>query len=316
MRLNCPPQPAADQSTCSRCRPATGVIATEPPISPTWRLACPSCERSLLSDEALAEIQRLSDGDRCSLASALGEPMLAQLSELAHHLRMSTMGEMVAGLAHELNQPLYAISNYARTCENLLRDHAHLHPKFQRLADQLVGQATRAADIVRRLRRFASRREPRRSKLDVNRLVLEVEQLMLLHAKRFAIRMNIELGEDLPRVTGDSLLIEQVLVNLVRNAFEAISEARATDASVSIRTALAAENEIEITVSDNGPGLGDAPLEQLFEAFFTTKPSGMGLGLVISRSIVHAHGGSLAAAHHPDGGAVFRLTLPASGEEA
>lgn len=270
----------------------------------------------MLSEPTLAEIQQLSDGDRCSLASALGEPMLAQLSELAHDLRVSTMGEMVAGLAHELNQPLYAISNYARSCELLLREHAELHSEFQRLADRLIQQATRAADIVRRLRRFVSRREPRRTKLDINQLVREAEQLMLFHAKRFSIRMEVELAAPLRPVLGDSLLIEQVLVNLVRNAFEAINDHKSDGAFVRIRTAAVDPDAVEITVADSGPGFGDAPLEQLFEAFFTTKPSGMGLGLVISRSIVQAHGGSLTASQAPQGGAVFRILLPVICEES
>ena len=145
----------------------------------------------------------MSDGDRCSLASALGEPMLAQLAELAHDLRVSTMGEMVAGLAHELNQPLYAISNYARACQHMLRERGEQLPEFESIAEKLINQSTRAADIVRRLRRFVSRREPRRTRLDVNQLVREVEQLMLFHAKRFSIRMQVELAEDLPPVSGD-----------------------------------------------------------------------------------------------------------------
>lgn len=300
-------------AACPRCWPSTTSPTT--PIG-GWRLICPSCERPLLSDAAWAEIHQLSVGDRCSLASALGEPMLAQLSELAHDLRVSTMGEMVAGLAHELNQPLYAISNYARACEHMLRGSQELHADFQDLADRLVNQANRAADIVRRLRRFVSRREPRRTKLDVNQLVREVEQLMLFHAKRFSIRMDVELSDSLPPVLADSLLIEQVLVNLVRNSFEAINESKPTEARVVIRTAQVGPDALEISVTDSGPGFGDAPLEQLFEAFFTTKQSGMGLGLVISRSIVQAHGGVLTASPNPAGGAVFRLTMPIYCEEA
>lgn len=305
--------PAADEHACSRCDVPHSSAAAP---ADGWRLACPSCQRPLLSDDALREIQQLSDGDRCSLASALGEPMLAQLSELAHDLRVSTMGEMVAGLAHELNQPLYAITNYARACENLLREHADLHADLQSLADKLAHQATRTADIVRRLRRFVSRREPRRTKLNVNTLVREVEQLMLFHAKRFSIHIHVELADPLRPVLGDSLLIEQVLVNLVRNSLEAIGEQKSAGAAVTIRTAQASEDAIEISVSDSGPGFGNAPMEQLFEAFFTTKPSGMGLGLVISRSIVQAHGGSLTASQIPEGGAIFRVTLPVYCEDA
>jgi two-component system sensor kinase FixL len=242
--------------------------------------------------------------------------MLAQLSELAHDLRVSTMGEMVAGLAHELNQPLYAITNYARSCENLLRQHTELQAEFRTIADKLVNQATRAAEIVKRLRRFASRREPRRKRLDVNSLVREAEQLMLFHAKRFAIPMHVELAPELPAVLGDSLLIEQVLVNLVRNSLEAINDHKGdADAMVTLRTARIGEEAVEIVVADNGPGFGVEHLEQLFEPYYTTKASGMGLGLVISRSIVQAHGGTLTAARRPKRGAEFRMTLPVETEE-
>ena len=136
------------------------------------------------------------------MAGALGEALLAQLSELAHDLRVSTMGEMVAGLAHELNQPLFAISNYARTCQNLLRNCPDAPPELETISDRLVSQCTRAADIVRRLRRFASRGEPRRTRLDINQLVREVEHLMLFHAKRFSIRMEVEFADSLPPVSG------------------------------------------------------------------------------------------------------------------
>ena len=141
---------------------------------------------------------------------------------------------------------------------------------------------------MRRLRRFVSRREPRRTRVAVNQLVREVEQLMLFHANRFSIQMQVELADTLPPVSGDSLLIEQVLVNLVRNAFEAIHDNKSAEAVVTLRTAMQGVDMVEITVADSGPGFGIGSTEQLFEAFFTTKSSGMGLGLVISRSIVQA----------------------------
>ncbi|HMP06798.1 MAG TPA: ATP-binding protein, partial [Lacipirellulaceae bacterium] len=191
-----------------------------------------------------------------------------------------------------------------------------LQADFARLAEKLIEQSTRAADIVRRLRRFASRREPRSAPVHLNQLVREVEQLMRFHANRFAIRMKLNLAPDLPPVLADSLLIEQVLVNLLRNSFEAMSEAKTPNAMVSMSTACEDRTFVEIAVADHGPGFGDAPLEQLFEAFFTTKPSGMGLGLVISRSIVQAHGGTLTASPNPAGGALFRLRLPVCDQAA
>ena len=308
-----PSTKVADTSVvCGRCAPAA---ATNGAASNGWRLTCPSCERPLLSEVTVREIDQLSDGDRYALAGALGEALLAQLSELAHDLRVSTMGEMVAGLAHELNQPLFAISNYARTCQNLLRNCPDAPAELETISDRLVSQCTRAADIVRRLRRFASRGEPRRTRLDINQLVREVEHLMLFHAKRFSIRMEVEFADSLPPVLGDSLLIEQVLVNLVRNAFEAINETKTPGSRVTLQTSMTENDFIKITVADSGPGFGSTPLEHIFDAFYTTKPSGMGLGLVISKSIVQAHGGSLSASHNPAGGAVFCVTLPVLREE-
>jgi two-component system, LuxR family, sensor kinase FixL len=239
------------------------------------------------------------------------EQLLAHLSELAHESRLSTMGEMVAGLAHELNQPLYAISNYARACQESIKQHAELSEQFSPLADKLVAQTQRAADIVRRLRRFVSRREPRRAAVDINALVREVQQLLLFHAHRFSITTELKLAEKLPPALGDSLLIEQTLVNLVRNAFEAMSEEGSAPAVVTVETGVADNGMIQITVTDTGPGFGQATMDQLFEAFYTTKKQGMGLGLVISRSIAEAHAGQLIAMPNPNGGAILRLTLPA-----
>src|SRR5690606_39072515 len=134
---------------------------------------------------------------------------------------------------------------------------------------------------VRRLRRFVSRRMPRRTALDISALVRDVEQLMLFHAHRFAIATELRLAPGLPKVAGDAILIEQILVNLVRNAFEAMGEARTRNGSVVVETSHDGDRVVTVTVADNGPGFGDIPLEQLFEPFYTTKEQGMGMGLVI-----------------------------------
>lgn len=237
------------------------------------------------------------------------ERMLLHLSDVAHASRLSTMGEMVAGLAHELNQPLYAVANYARACQELVRDQPHVSERLASIAARLLEQTERAAEIVRRLRRFASRRMPQRTELDVNALVQDVEQLMLFHAHRFAITTELRLAPDLPRVIGDSILIEQVLVNLLRNAFEAVGEGKTSNGLVVAATSLDSRGQVQVTVRDNGPGFGDVPPTQLFEPFYTTKEQGMGMGLVISRSIAEAHGGRLTAHNLPGGGASFTLTL-------
>lgn len=236
------------------------------------------------------------------------ERMLLHLSDLAHASRLSTMGEMVAGLAHELNQPLYAVSNYARACRELVRRHPDVEEQLAPIAEKLSEQTERAAEIVRRLRRFMSRRMPQRMALDINSLVRDVEQLMLFHAHRFSISTELRLAPRLPKVAGDPILIEQILVNLLRNAFEAMGEARTPSGNVVVQTSHDGDRIVTVTVTDNGPGFGEIPLEQLFEPFYTTKEQGMGLGLVISRSIAEAHGGRLTAERHLTG-AAFHLTL-------
>lgn len=238
------------------------------------------------------------------------ENLLQHLSDLAHVSRLSTMGEMVAGLAHELNQPLYAISNYARACRELAHGGGSNHDELRELTDKLQAQSERAAEIVRRLRRFVARREPRRAPVDLNVLAREVQQLMLLHSHRFAVTLRLDLAEGLPLVLGDAILLEQILVNLVRNAFEALNDSHSPNPMVLLATAQSENGMILITVTDNGPGFKTVTQDQLFEAFYTTKEQGMGLGLVISRSIAEAHGGRLVALSAAGEGAVFRLTLP------
>ena len=300
------------------------------------RVPLPGTEWTRLPERALTVVARRKDGTEFPVEVELArlptaapavaaivrdvsgrqddrERMLLHLSDLAHASRLSTMGEMVAGIAHELNQPLYAVSNYAQACRELIRSHPEVESRLAGITDRLAEQTERAAEIVRRMRRFVSRRMPQRVELDVNALVRDVEQL-LFHAHRFAIATDLRLSSGLPRVMGDSILIEQILVNLLRNAFEAVSEWHAADGLVIVETELDRRGRIAVSVIDNGPGFGEVTCEQLFEPFYTTKEQGMGMGLVISRSIAEAHGGSLTAERRARG-AVFRLCLPAIQEE-
>lgn len=265
----------------------------------------------LHTDEGLVVAAAIRDVTERTKAD---EQMLQHLAELAHVSRLSTMGEMAAGLAHELNQPLYAITNYARACQQLVAATQSPAAELAELSEKLLGQANRAADIIRRLRRFVSRREPHRAPIDLNHLVREVEQLVLFQAHRYGIETQLLLGNDLPQIRGDSILLEQVLVNLMRNAFEAMNEAGSLKPTVTVQTAVGPNQTVEVTVTDAGPGFHIAP-DQLFEAFYTTKEQGMGMGLAISRTIAEAHGGRLTAAMNPRGGATFRLSLPINRED-
>ncbi len=243
---------------------------------------------------------------------ATEEQLQRHQEELAHVSRLSTMGEMATGLAHELNQPLAAITNYAIGCLNLLQAECRGPAGVCETLEQITTEAKRAAEIIRRIRAFVRKLESRRSSIDINALVREVIGLMSFEARNHGIVVHPALCDPLPLVLGDSIQIEQVVVNLVRNSFEAIQQRDAPERVMAIETRFgrSGRDVVEISVIDSGPGLADVDIERLFDAFFTTKPDGLGMGLSISRSIIEAHGGRLWAENHADGGAVFRFTLP------
>ena len=236
-------------------------------------------------------------------------------SELAHVHRLNTMGEMASGFAHELNQPLAAVVNYARGAVRRLKQNAVAPGELLAVLEQVAAQAERAATIVRRIRAFIRKDEPRHVTLDFNKIIRETAGLMAIEAERGGARLILDLAKPLPRVHADAVQLEQVIVNLVRNAIEAMAEASSPMREITLRTMpAAAAAAVEIAVEDTGPGLPQIGRERLFDPFFTTKSDGLGLGLSISQSIVEAHGGRLTAEPSPRGGAVFRFTLPLTGE--
>jgi PAS domain S-box-containing protein len=232
-------------------------------------------------------------------------------ADMAHLLRVSTMAQMASGLAHELNQPLGAILNYAGMCLSQLgsRD-----VSTERLGDALreVMNETRRADaIIKRMRDFVRKQRPRAQSIDLNQLAEQVRSLMQFELRRRKIRCVMELATDLRPAIADPVQIEQVLVNLVYNALEAIDQGPSSARQVTIRTALdMPTTQAYITVADTGPGISLENLKRLFEPFFSTKPEGLGMGLNISRSIVESYGGRLSAAPGPRGGMQFSFTLP------
>ena len=230
-------------------------------------------------------------------------------SQIAHYSRVSTMGEMASALAHELNQPLAAIVNYAQGCVRRLRSDAVNPQELTPALEQIVAQGERSGEIIRRLRNFMSKREPKRSHVDINDVIKEAADLASLEARHKNITLRFELDQHLTPVYVDVIQIEQVVLNLVRNAMESISNAECDKREVLIRTETKFKGAIEVEVQDSGPGLPDNQIDHIFEAFFTTKPGGMGMGLSISRSIIEAHGGQLFAKKNAGGGAVFAFTL-------
>lgn len=232
--------------------------------------------------------------------------------ELAHVARLSTMGEMASGMAHELNQPLAAISIYAQgIAQQAERGSADLND-IQVAAKRIAAQAQRASDIIRRLREFVRKREPKRSAANINQLVRGVVDLMESEIKQNTITVNFELASDLPTIMVDTVQIEQVILNLVRNAIEAMAQNPPRQRQLTLRTAMQNHSSVQVIVKDNGVGATDEQLDRLFEPFFTSKPQGMGMGLAISESIAIAHCGRLTARRNVDQGLRFTLTLPIS----
>ena len=233
------------------------------------------------------------------------------LAELAHVARLSTAGEMVAELAHELNQPLSAICSHAQACKRLLdsgdRDYAE---ELASSLNQVHEQGTRAAEIIRRVRRFVVKAKPLEAIVDVNAMIRDVAELMNMDSRLAGAEVAFELTEPLPPVVADQIQIEQVLVNLMRNGFESLRESDRQPRRLTIRTALVGPQNIVVDVHDNGLGIASDAVDRIFERFFTTKDHGMGMGLSVSQSIIESHGGELWTTPAPDGGAVFCFTLP------
>jgi two-component system sensor kinase FixL len=231
---------------------------------------------------------------------------------LTHFSRLSTMGEMAAGLAHEINQPLAAIATYAQACQRLIRQPGLEIEDVLAALEQINAQALRAGEVIRRLRNFVKNREVKREPVNCSRLLEDLRTLAETDARLHNIRLRLDCEEPLPTVYADPIQLQQVILNLVRNAIDAMSEAPEDRREVVLTTRMAADREVEITVTDQGTGLAPEATEHLFNPFFTTKSSGTGLGLAISRSIVRAHGGRLWHTPNDVCGARFHFTLPVS----
>ncbi len=233
-------------------------------------------------------------------------------NELLHALRLTAMGQLTSALAHELNQPLTAVMNYMNAARRSLGPTEDSAARVRELLDKAVDQTARAGQIIRRLRGFIEKKEPNCSLEDLNAAVNEAAALGLVGAADRNVKVTIRLEPELPMLLFDRIQIQQVMVNLMRNAVEAMEEMDRRE--ITIATALSAPDVVEVAVADTGPGVDAKMMPRLFEPFATTKSNGLGMGLSICRSIVEAHGGRLWAAPNPGGGAQFRFRLPVSVE--
>ncbi len=233
------------------------------------------------------------------------------LEELAHVTRVALMGEMGSGIAHEVNQPLTAITNYTQAC---LRFIGAENPDLVQLGDVLFKihqQALKAGQIIHRMKNFVSPRKIYRTNTDINTLVEDAVSLSATEVKQNKIRLELDLEKNIPEVIIDNIQIEQVLLNLIRNSIDALKDIpQKTPRQILIQTRLKNLNEIEVKVNDNGSGINDAQKDKILTPFFTTKTTGMGMGLSISRSIIEAHQGIFDFKSKPEEGTTFYFTLP------
>jgi PAS domain S-box-containing protein len=231
-------------------------------------------------------------------------------AELAHANRVATMGQLTASIAHEVNQPLAALLTNAETAVRWLARQPPNSEKARPLIDRIISDGRRAADIVSRIRDFSKKAPARKGKLEINEAILEIVRLTRVAMSDHGVLVKMRLAEGLPNILGDRVQLQQVMLNLIMNAIEAMGEAGEGPRELLINTNRAEQGSVLIAVSDTGPGLPPASLARIFDAFYTTKASGLGMGLSICRSIVEAHGGRLWATPNKPRGAVFCVMLP------
>jgi PAS domain S-box-containing protein len=233
--------------------------------------------------------------------------------ELARAWHVNALGEMASGLAHELNQPLCAILNYANGCLRLTRKRELPKAALKESIKEVIGQAERAGDIVKRVRGLVGKREPRCVKLDVKALLSDTMGMIEKEAAKHDVTVISEFKGRLPKVQADDVEIEQVALNLMRNAIEAMGDEKVSERTLTIATSRPEKGTIEVAIKDTGRGLSPEVSERVFDSFFTTKQHGLGIGLSLSRRIVEAHGGRLWAESDGCSGTTFRFTLPVVG---
>jgi PAS domain S-box-containing protein len=233
-----------------------------------------------------------------------------QQSAMEHLARLNTMGEMAAGLAHELNQPLACILTYAGVSLDGIQAGTITSSGIASALEKVVGEARRAGEIIRRLRNFIAKRDPSFEEVDVNLLVHDAAQLLEHDLRHSEITLMLKLGEDLPRVLADPIQVVQVLVNLLRNARDAMVDPGAGGKELTVVSSVAGR-QLHVDVIDRGCGVTPEQMDRLFDRFFSTKAVGLGMGLAISKTIMNSLGGRLTAAMNPQGGGMtFRITLP------
>jgi C4-dicarboxylate-specific signal transduction histidine kinase len=235
---------------------------------------------------------------------------------LAHANRVTTMGQLTASIAHEVNQPIAATVTHAQAALRWLGGDPPDLDEVRRGLDAIVKDGVRAGDVIGRIRALVNKVPPRHDGLDINKAILEVIEVARTELLRNGVSLQTELAKGLPVIQGDRIQLQQIVLNLIMNAVEAMSEASNGSRDLLISTGEDISKGVVVTVRDSGPGLSPESLGRLFDPFYTTKPGGMGMGLSICRSIIEAHGGRVWATANRPQGACFHFSLPADGVNA
>jgi len=266
-------------------------------------------ELELRVEERTAELRQANENLR-----ERGEALQKVQTELAHVTRVMTVGELTASIAHEVNQPLAAIVTNGNATLRWLGGVTPNLYEARQAVERIIKDSYRASEVITRIRALVKKGEPRNDLVDINEIIVEVFALAQDQARRSHIHLNRQLDDDVPPVRGDRVQLQQVILNLIVNGLEAIAKGKDGLRELTVRSNKDEQDNVSVAVSDSGEGLDPANLEHVFDAFFTTKPDGMGMGLAISRTIIEAHGGRLwATSNHPTG-TVFQFTLPANAE--
>ena len=234
-------------------------------------------------------------------------------ANLAHVSRVMTLGELTASISHEVNQPLAAVVINGQICLRLLALETPRPDDVRTTVERMVRDANRASEVIQRIRALAKRTEPQMVSLDINDVIREATLLVQREVLSHGVSLRTELASELPPVLGDRVQLQQVVINLLMNGVEAMASITDRPREIVIRSQQPEAGQVLVAVLDSGIGIDSETAERLFSAFFTTKPSGMGMGLSISRSIIRAHGGKLWVSPNPDHGAAFQFTVPTNG---
>jgi C4-dicarboxylate-specific signal transduction histidine kinase len=265
--------------------------------------------------ERTAELAKSNDDLRGEIRERqrAEEALQKAQAELAHVARVMTLGELTASISHEVNQPIAAVVTNGQVCLRLLALETPRPDDVRTTVERMVRDARRASEVIQRIRALAKRTEPQMVSLDINDVIREAILLVQREVLSHGVSLRTELASALPPVLGDRVQLQQVVINLLINGVEAMAPVTDRPRDMLIRSQQPEAGQVHVSVQDSGIGIDSETAERLFSAFFTTKPSGMGMGLSISRSIIRAHGGRLWVSPNPDHGAAFQFTVPING---